>query len=193
MRIWGAKTRAIAAMGLTAGANAVVWIAALLVFRGHLNLLEWGAMAYVLGLAHALDADHICAIDNVTRKLMQEGQRPTMVGFFFSVGHSTVVLLLTIAIAVAAGSVQSHFSALADTGGLIGTFSVRHCRDEPVCAPQHRTDICGHQTGRSVRGPGSARHPGFDGPHRPDGAAAAAPVGSKLEDVCGGVSVRPGV
>jgi high-affinity nickel-transport protein len=121
MRIWGAKTRAIAAMGLTAGANAVVWIAALLVFRGHLNLLEWGAMAYVLGLAHALDADHICAIDNVTRKLMQEGQRPTMVGFFFSVGHSTVVLLLTIAIAVAAGSVQSHFSALADTGGLIGT------------------------------------------------------------------------
>jgi high-affinity nickel-transport protein len=121
MRIRGVRARAIATLGLTLGANAAVWAAALLLFRGHLNLLELGGMAYLLGLAHALDADHICAIDNVTRKLMQEGQRPTMVGFFFSVGHSTVVLLLTIAIALAAASVQSHFSALADTGGLIGT------------------------------------------------------------------------
>ena len=70
-------------MCLLAAANAAVWSAALLMFRGHVNLLELGGVAYVLGAAHALDADHICAIDNVTRKLMQEGQRPSLVGFYF--------------------------------------------------------------------------------------------------------------
>jgi nickel/cobalt transporter (NiCoT) family protein len=121
MRISGGKSRAVATMLLMALANAAVWVVALAAFRGHVNLLELGGMAYLLGLAHALDADHICAIDNVTRKLMQEGQRPVLVGFFFSVGHSTIVLLLTIAIAVTAAGVQSHFDALANTGGLVGT------------------------------------------------------------------------
>jgi high-affinity nickel-transport protein len=68
-----------------------------------------------------LDADHICAIDNVTRKLMQEGKRPTLVGFYFSLAHSTVVVLLTIAIATDAATVQSRFGMLAKTGGMIGT------------------------------------------------------------------------
>ena len=100
-------------------ANVCVWLLALITFRGHTNLLELGGMAYLLGLAHALDADHICVIDNVTRKLMQEGQRPTLVGFFFSIGHSTVVILLTIALALVAAGAQSRL--LEHAGGLVGT------------------------------------------------------------------------
>jgi len=115
------KSKAIATMAAMVGANAAMWAAAVLAFGGHVGLLEMGGVAYLLGLAHALDADHICAIDNVTRKMMQEGQRPSLVGFYFSLGHSTVVILLTIAIAITAVGVQSHFKALADTGGLIGT------------------------------------------------------------------------
>jgi high-affinity nickel-transport protein len=121
MRISGIKAQAATTMGLLALANATIWVAALLMFRGHVNLIELGGVAYLLGLAHALDADHICAIDNVTRKLMQEGQRPALVGFYFSLGHSTIVVLLTIAIAIGAATVQSEFSTLAKTGGLIGT------------------------------------------------------------------------
>jgi nickel/cobalt transporter (NiCoT) family protein len=121
MQISGIKTQAVTTMGLLAVANAIVWVAALLMFRGHANLIELGGVAYLLGLAHALDADHICAIDNVTRKLMQEGQRPALVGFYFSLGHSTIVVLLTITIAIGAATVQSEFSTLGKTGGLIGT------------------------------------------------------------------------
>jgi high-affinity nickel-transport protein len=121
MRDSTVTSKAIATMAALVAANAVAWVAALLAFGGHVNLLELGGVAYVLGVAHALDADHICAIDNVTRKLMQEGQRPSLVGFYFSLGHSTIVILLTIAIAVTAAGIQSHFKTLADTGGLIGT------------------------------------------------------------------------
>lgn len=120
-RTSGVTGRAITTMSLLVATNVAVWGVALLSFRGHVNLLELGGVAYVLGLAHALDADHICAIDNVTRKLMQEGQRPSLVGFYFSLGHSTIVILLTIAIAATATGIQSHFDALAHAGGLIGT------------------------------------------------------------------------
>ena len=121
MRVSRVTAKTIAMMGMIVGANAAVWAAALLAFGGHTNLLEMGGVAYLLGLAHALDADHICAIDNVTRKLMQDGLRPSLVGFFFSLGHSTIVIVLTIAIAVTAAGIQSQFHALAYTGGLIGT------------------------------------------------------------------------
>jgi len=121
LRTADTAARAVATICALLGANALVWLVALLAFHGHVNLLELGGVAYLLGLAHALDADHICAIDNVTRKLMQEGQRPSLVGFYFSLGHSTIVILLTVAIAVTAAAVQSHFSALANTGGLVGT------------------------------------------------------------------------
>src|SRR5580658_8518694 len=113
--------RSLATIAALFVANAAVWVIALFAFHGHVNLLELGGVAYLLGLAHALDADHICAIDNVTRKLMQDGQRPTLVGFYFSAGHSTIVILLTLAIAATAAGIESHFNALADTGGLIGT------------------------------------------------------------------------
>jgi high-affinity nickel-transport protein len=121
MGISGIKAQAVTTMGMLTAANVTVWVAALVIFRGRVNLIELGGIAYLLGLAHALDADHICVIDNVTRKLMQDGQRPALVGFYFSLGHSTIVLLLTIAIAIGTGTVQSEFSTLAKTGGLLGT------------------------------------------------------------------------
>jgi len=101
--------------------NAAAWIAALLVFHHFPVMLTTALLAWTFGLQHALDADHISAIDNVTRKLMQEGQRPTMVGFFFSLGHSTIVILLSIAIAVTAAAIKSRFDQLENIGGLVGT------------------------------------------------------------------------
>jgi len=121
MRSTANKTGAVSTIMALLSTNALIWIAAIAAFRGHGNLLYLGGVTYLLGLAHALDADHICAIDNVTRKLIQEGQRPTLVGFYFSFGHSTVVLLLTLAIAATAAGIESHFHALADVGGTIGT------------------------------------------------------------------------
>ncbi len=78
-------------------------------------------LAYTFGLRHAFDADHIAAIDNVTRKLMQEGKRPVAVGLFFSLGHSTVVTGLSIAIAVTTAALQSHFDTFKSVGSVIGT------------------------------------------------------------------------
>src|SRR3979409_2025989 len=72
---------------------------------GHPTLLALGGVAYTLGLRHAFDADHISAIDNTTRKLLQEGQKPMGVGFFFSLGHSTVVLLIAAGLGLAVRSI----------------------------------------------------------------------------------------
>ncbi|MGA2925969.1 MAG: HoxN/HupN/NixA family nickel/cobalt transporter [Solirubrobacteraceae bacterium] len=86
--------------------------------------LGLGATASVLGLRHAFDADHIAAIDNTTRKLMADGQRPLSVGFFFSLGHSTVVFALAFGLALGvrglAGSVASGSSTLHEATGVIG-------------------------------------------------------------------------
>ncbi|GAB2871623.1 HoxN/HupN/NixA family nickel/cobalt transporter [Streptomyces deserti] len=84
-----------------------------------------GVTAYTLGMRHAFDADHIAAIDNTTRKLMGEGQRPLSVGFWFSLGHSSVVLalalLLSLGVKALAGPVRDDGSSLHDITGLIGT------------------------------------------------------------------------
>ena len=79
-----------------------------------------GILAYTFGLRHAFDADHIAAIDNITRKLLQQGRRPMGAGFFFSLGHSTVVFGLAAGLAVAARTVDSHIPAFQTYGGLIG-------------------------------------------------------------------------
>lgn len=84
-----------------------------------------GVTAYTLGMRHAFDADHIAAIDNTTRKLMGEGQRPLSVGFWFSLGHSSIVfglaVLLSLGIKTLAGPVEDDGSRLHDVTGLIGT------------------------------------------------------------------------
>ncbi len=102
-------------------ANLLAWAWAFASFSGYPLLLATGFIAYGLGLRHAVDADHIAAIDNVTRKLMQEGKRPITVGFFFSLGHSTVVLVVSVLIALTARSLQQRFPELIEVGGVVGT------------------------------------------------------------------------
>ncbi len=80
-----------------------------------------GIVAYVFGLRHGVDADHIAAIDNTTRKLMQEGKRPYTVGMWFSLGHSTVVVALIIGLIVATRAVATNIPALQSAGAVIGT------------------------------------------------------------------------
>ena len=101
--------------------NAAAWLWAVLAFRHYPLLLGTAFLAYSFGLRHAVDADHIAAIDNVTRKLMQEGKRPVAVGLMFSLGHSTVVVLGSLAIAATALMLQQHVDHFRNIGGLIGT------------------------------------------------------------------------
>lgn len=102
-------------------ANILIWVLSLLAFYRYPLLLGTALLAYTFGLRHAVDADHISAIDNVTRKLMQENKKPVAVGFFFSLGHSTIVVALSIAIALTATAIQKNFPGLQNVGGLIGT------------------------------------------------------------------------
>jgi len=101
--------------------NLAAWGWALVAFHDYPLLLGTAFLAYSFGLRHAVDADHIAAIDNVTRKLMQQGRRPLSVGLWFSLGHSTVVVLASVGIAVTAGLLQSRFEAFKEVGGVIGT------------------------------------------------------------------------
>jgi nickel/cobalt transporter (NiCoT) family protein len=89
--------------------------------RANPALAGLGTLAYTFGLRHAFDADHIAAIDNTTRKFLAEGKRSLGVGFFFSLGHSTIVFSLTAALAVAAKAVNTHLSGFQSWGGTIGT------------------------------------------------------------------------
>ncbi len=115
------RGRVVAMLVLLAGANLLVWLWALLVFRDRPVLLGTALLAYTFGLRHAVDADHIAAIDNVTRKLMQDGKRPVTIGFFFSLGHSAVVVAMSLAVAFAAVAIQARFASLRAIGGLIST------------------------------------------------------------------------
>jgi nickel/cobalt transporter (NiCoT) family protein len=101
--------------------NLLAWGRALVTFHRFPVLLGTAFLAYSFGLRHAVDADHIAAIDNVTRKLMQEGKRPVAVGFMFSLGHSTIVVLGSIAIAGAALALQHRIDAAKEIGAVVGT------------------------------------------------------------------------
>jgi high-affinity nickel-transport protein len=79
-----------------------------------------GTLAYTFGLRHAFDADHIAAIDNTTRKFLQEEQRPLGVGFFFSLGHSSVVLALATSVAFGAAAVKTRIPSFQHWGGYAG-------------------------------------------------------------------------
>lgn len=94
---------------------------ALIAFHDRPILLGTGLLAYGFGLRHAVDADHIAAIDNVTRKLMQEGKRPVAVGFFFSIGHSAVLFIGTLIVAVTVMQVSGRFDRFNDLAGIVGT------------------------------------------------------------------------
>jgi nickel/cobalt transporter (NiCoT) family protein len=101
--------------------NLGAWAWALAAFRGHAALMATALLAYSLGLRHAVDADHIAAIDNVTRKLMQQGKRPVGVGLMFSLGHSTVVVVGSMAMAAAALGLAHRMDWVRATGAVVGT------------------------------------------------------------------------
>ena len=117
-----ADRRAAVMLALLAFANLAAWAWGTSVFHGRPAMLGLALLAYAFGLRHALDADHIAAIDNVTRRFVHEGRRPVAVGFFFSVGHSTVVVLACLAIGLASHTVQAHLGALKAYGEVAGAF-----------------------------------------------------------------------
>jgi len=104
--------------GLLVAANVAAWAWALLAFHDRPLLLGTALLAWSFGLRHAVDADHIAAIDNATRKLMQDGQRPITVGLFFALGHSTVVVLAAAAVAMTAALLADPFSQFKVVGTL---------------------------------------------------------------------------
>jgi nickel/cobalt transporter (NiCoT) family protein len=115
------KAKAAITYGFLVSVNIAAWIWALMAFADRPVLLGTAFLAYMFGLRHAFDADHIAAIDNVVRKLMQDGKSPYSVGFFFSLGHSTIVVLASIAIAATAAAMQNRLDAFRNVGGVIGT------------------------------------------------------------------------
>src|ERR1700721_2401624 len=115
------RERIIAIYGLLIFANLAAWIWAFIAFAHQPVLIGTAVLAYSLGLRHAIDADHIAAIDNVTRKLMQEGKRPVAVGFFFALGHSTVVVLASLAVALTANALSTELVSYREIGGIVGT------------------------------------------------------------------------
>jgi high-affinity nickel-transport protein len=103
--------------------NLIAWIWAFAAFAGHPALLGMALLAYGFGLRHAVDADHIAAIDNVTRKLMHDGKRPVAVGCFFALGHSSVVVIAATAIAASAAPLRDRYPGLVDAGAFGTTLS----------------------------------------------------------------------
>jgi nickel/cobalt transporter (NiCoT) family protein len=125
-RIWSKRDRAlrrrlVVVYGLLIGANVLVWIWAFVVLHDNAVLFGSAFLAYTFGLRHAVDADHIAAIDNSTRKLLQQGQRPVGTGLYFSLGHSAVVVLMSFAVGVATAEVTSRFQDLKPVGGIVAT------------------------------------------------------------------------
>ena len=115
------RSRVAAVFGPLVGANIAAWIWASCAFRGNAVLLGTAIVAFTLGLRHAADADHIAAIDNVTRKLMQDGRRPLSVGCYFALGHSTVVLIASLGIFLTATAIETHLSQFREIGAIFGT------------------------------------------------------------------------
>ena len=112
------RTRLLGIYSVLAILNVGAWVCALAVFHGTPVSLALMLMIYGLGLRHAVDADHIAAIDNVTRKFMEDHQRPVAVGFFFALGHSAVVVVVTLVVARAA-RMLGRFQSFRDLGGTI--------------------------------------------------------------------------
>ncbi len=117
----GEKARVLSIYLIIASATILGVFASSLVGRTSVVLAGLGIVAFVFGLRHGMDADHIAAIDNVTRKLIQEGKRPLTVGTWFSLGHSTVVLVMVVALVAATKTVVEAVPSLQSTGAVLGT------------------------------------------------------------------------
>jgi len=121
----GERVRLLLFYGAIAALHVVGWGLLLAVAPQYPALVGLGGLAYSFGLRHAFDADHISAIDNTTRKLLQDGKKPIGVGFFFSLGHSTVVFLIALAlgfaIRVLVDGIVDEDGSIKNIGGVIGT------------------------------------------------------------------------
>ena len=130
----GSSAKLIAIYTGLIGVNVAAWVWALVAFADHPVLLGTALLAYSFGLRHAVDADHIAAIDNVTRKLMQEGQDPSTAGLYFSLGHSTVVVLASIVVALGATALSRARKLRRDRRRRSGRPS-RRCSCSPSPSP----------------------------------------------------------
>ncbi|ROV92284.1 hypothetical protein VSDG_07236 [Cytospora chrysosperma] len=101
--------------------NAIIWAAIGVVLHFFPLLISSAVLSYTLGLRHALDADHISAIDLMTRRLIAAGQRPVSVGTWFSLGHSTIVIITCIIVAATSGALRNRFDGFQRVGNIIGT------------------------------------------------------------------------
>ena len=115
------KTTLVAVYGAIAAATVFGFMTSAYMGNNYVVLAGLGVVAYVLGLRHGFDADHIAAIDNTTRKLMQEGKRPLTVGTWFSLGHSTIVVGLILALTAATRVVVNSIPELKSIGMVLGT------------------------------------------------------------------------
>lgn len=114
------RRRLLGVYGFLLAFNVLAWLFTLAAAASYPILLPTAVLAYTFGLRHAVDADHIAAIDNTTRKLINDGQRPVAVGLFFSLGHASVVVALSAAIAASA-VLLAHLPGLRSVGTLVGT------------------------------------------------------------------------
>jgi high-affinity nickel-transport protein len=106
--------------GFVVGLHLLGWGLYLHYAGAYPSLVGLGFVAYMFGLRHAFDADHIAAVDDTVRFMLQKGKKPLGVGFFFSLGHATIVLVLAIAIALAASAVKRELPQLQNVGGIVG-------------------------------------------------------------------------
>jgi len=117
----GGRAEVTAIYAVLIGFNIAAWVWAVAAFGDNPAALGTAFLAYVLGLRHAVDPDHIAAIDNVVRKLMQEGKRPFAAGFFFSLGHSTIIGIAAAVIAGATAALAMQIDSVQTVGGVIST------------------------------------------------------------------------
>ncbi|KAJ0347728.1 hypothetical protein COL154_005019 [Colletotrichum chrysophilum] len=117
----GIPAPTIRIIALLVSINIAIWIVAGIILHFHPSLISPAALSYLLGLRHALDADHISAIDLMTRRLIASGQRPVTVGTFFSLGHSTIVIVTCVVVAATSGALRDRFDGFTRVGNIIGT------------------------------------------------------------------------
>lgn len=101
--------------------NIIVWVAIGIILHFYPVLISSAVLSYTLGLRHALDADHISAIDLMTRRLIAAGQRPVSVGSWFSLGHSTIVVITCVVVAATSGALRDRFDGFQRVGNIVGT------------------------------------------------------------------------
>lgn len=108
-------------IGLLVLINMLIWAGVGVLLHYFPKMITPAVLSYTLGLRHALDADHISAIDLMTRRLIASGQKPVAVGTFFSLGHSTIVIVTCIVVAATAGALRDRFDDFTRVGNIIGT------------------------------------------------------------------------